>query len=55
MRDILLSKIKTKIDNIKKLSHENLISHICSSHRALNERQIDLTLIGILDRCYVIY
>ena len=28
MRDIFLSKIETKIDDIRKLSHENLISQL---------------------------
>ena len=28
MRDIFLSKIKTKIDDIRKFSHENLISQL---------------------------
>ena len=30
MRDIFLSKIETKIDDIRKLSHENLISQLIS-------------------------
>ena len=32
MRDIFLSKIETKIDDIKKLSHENLISQLVNSN-----------------------
>ena len=28
MRDILLSKIETEIDDIRKLSHENLVSQL---------------------------
>ena len=32
MRDIFLSKIETKIDDIRKLSHENLISKLMNSN-----------------------
>ena len=32
MRDIFLSKIETKIDEIRKLSHENLISQLMNSN-----------------------
>ena len=32
MRDIFLSKIETKIDDIRKLSHENLISQLMNSN-----------------------
>ena len=31
-RDIFLSKIETKIDDIRKLSHENLISQLMNSN-----------------------
>ena len=66
-RDIFLSKIETKIDDIRKLSHENLISQLINSNdyyvslrlmmfiSSCFERQIDLTLIGILDKCYDLY
>ena len=66
MKDTFLSKNETKIDDIRKLSRENLISQLVNSndyyasincvHVVLwNERQIDLTIIGILDKCYDIY
>ena len=41
MRDIFLSKIKTKIDDIRKLSHENLISQLINS----NDYYVNLRLI----------
>ena len=41
MRDIFLSKIETKIDDIRKLSHENLISQLMNS----NDYYVNLRLI----------
>ena len=70
MRDIFLSKIETKIDEIRKLSHENLTSQLMNSNDYyVNLRLImfisscfemrnkfsDLTLIGIFYKCYDIY
>ena len=67
MRDIFLSKIEAKIDDIRKLSHEKLIAKLinCNDYY-VNLRLImfisscfemrDLTLnIGILDKCYDLY
>ena len=66
-RETFLSKIETKVDDIRKLSHENLISQLINSNdyyvnlrlmmfiSSCFERQIDLTLIGILDKCYDLY
>ena len=69
MREIFLSKIETKIDDIRKISHENLISQLMNSndHYDVNlrltvfisscfeMREIDLTLFGIVDKCYDLY
>ena len=41
MGDIFLSKIETKIDEIRKLSHENLISQLMNS----NDYYVNLRLI----------
>ena len=62
MKDILFSKLETKVDDIRKLSHENLISQLMNSidyyvnlrlimfiSSRFEMREIDLTLIGILD------
>ena len=60
-----IDSIETKIDDVRKLSHENLISQLMKSNdyhvnwvhlTALwHERQIDLTLFATLDKCYDIY
>ena len=62
-------KVETKIDDIQKLSHENLISQLINSNfHYVNLRsivfipmsfeireKIDLTLFGVVDGCYDIY
>ena len=40
MRDIFFSKIETKIDDIRNLSHENLISELMNA----NDHYVDLRL-----------
>ena len=57
-----VNSIDTKIDDDQKLSHENLIPQLMNSNDYYvncvhlivlwNERQIDLALFGILDKCY---
>ena len=42
MRDIFFSKIETKIDDIRNLSHENLISELMNS----NDHYVDLRFIS---------
>ena len=48
MRDIFLSKIETKIDDIRKLSHENLISQLMNS----NDYYVNLRLIVFISSCF---
>ena len=48
MRDIFLSKIETKIDEIRKLSHENLISQLMNS----NDYYVNLRLIMFISSCF---
>ena len=48
MRDIFLSKIETKIDDIRKLSHENLISQLMNS----NDYYFNLRLIMSISSCF---
>ena len=48
MRDIFLSKIETKIDDIQKLSHENLISQLMNS----NDYYVNLWLIMFISSCF---
>ena len=64
-RDIFLSKIETKIDDIRKLSQENLKSQLKNSNdyyhfnlrltifisSCFEIKKIDLSLLGILDKC----
>ena len=66
IRDTFLSKTKAKkIDDIRKLSHENLISQLVTSNdyevnlrlivfisSCFEMRDIDSTDFGILDECY---
>ena len=49
MRDIFLSKIETKIDDIRKLSHENFISQLMSSN---DHYYINLRLIMFISSCF---
>ena len=48
MRDILLSKIETKIDDIRKLSHENLISQLMNS----DDFYVNLRSIMFISSCF---
>ena len=48
MRDIFLSKIETKIDDIRKLSHENLIPQLMNS----NDYYVNLRLIMFISSCF---
>ena len=48
MRDIFLSKIETKIDEIRKLSRENLISQLMNS----NDYYVNLRLIMFISSCF---
>ena len=48
MRDIFLSKIETKFDDIRKLSHENLISRPMNS----NDYYVNLRLILFMSSCF---
>ena len=48
MRDIFLSKTETKIDDIRKLSHENLISQLMNS----NDFYVNLRLIMFISSCF---
>ena len=48
MRDIFLSKIEAKIDEIRKLSHENLISQLMNS----NDYYVNLRLIMFISSCF---
>ena len=48
MRDIFLSEIETKIDEIQKLSHENLISQLMNS----NDYYVNLRLIMFISWCF---
>ena len=48
MRDIFLSKIETKIDDIRKLSHENLISRLINC----NDYYVYLRLIMFISSCF---
>ena len=48
MRDIFLSKTETKIDDIRKLSHENLISQLMNS----NDYYVNLRLIMFISSCF---
>ena len=48
MRDLFLSKIETKIDDIPKLSHENLISQLMNS----NDYYVNLRLIMFISSCF---
>ena len=48
MRDIFLSKIETKIDDIRKLSHENLISQLMNS----NDYYVNLRLTVFISSCF---
>ena len=48
MRDIFLSKIQTKIDDIRKLSHENLTSQLMNS----NDYNVNLGLIMFISSCF---
>ena len=48
MRDILLSKIETKIDDIRKLSHENLISQLMNS----DDFYVNLWSIMFISSCF---
>ena len=48
MRDIFLSKIETKIDDIRKLSHENLISQLMNS----NDYYVNLRLMMFTSSCF---
>ena len=48
MRDIFLSKIETKIDEIRKLSHENLISQLINS----NDYYVNLRLIMFISSSF---
>ena len=64
MTDMFLPKIETKVADIRKLSHENLILQLMNSNdhyvnlrlimsiSSCFETQIDLSLIGTLDKCY---
>ena len=47
-RDTFLSKIETKIDDIRKLSHENLISQLMNS----NDYYVNLRLIVFISSCF---
>ena len=47
IRDIFLSKIETKIDDIRKLSHENGISQLMNS----NDYYVNLRLIVFISTC----
>ena len=49
-RDIFLSKIETKFDDIRKLSHENLISKLMNS----NDYYVNLRLIMFISSCFEI-
>ena len=48
MRDIFLSKIETKIDDIRKLSYENLMSQLMNS----NDYYVDLRLTVFISSCF---
>ena len=48
MRDIFLSKIETKIDDIRKLSHENLISQLMNA----NDYYVNLRFIMFIASCF---
>ena len=48
MRDIFLSKIETHINDIRKLSHENLIAQLMNS----NDYYVDLRLIIFITSCF---
>ena len=48
MRDIFLSKIDTKIDDIRKLSQENLISQLMNS----NDYYVNLRLMMFISSCF---
>ena len=48
MRGIFLYKIETKIDDIRKLSHENLISQLMNS----NDYYVNLRLIVFISSCF---
>ena len=48
MRDVFLSKIETKIDDIRKLSHENVISQLMNS----NDYYVNLRLIVFISSCF---
>ena len=48
MRDIFLSKIETKMDDIRKLSHENLISQLMNS----NDYYVNLRLMMFISSCF---
>ena len=50
MRDIFLSKIETKIDDMRKLLHENLISQLMNS----NDYYVNLRLIMFISSCFEI-
>ena len=48
MRDIFLSKIETKIIDIRKSSHENLISQLMNS----NDYYVSFRLIIFISLCF---
>ena len=48
IREIFLSKIETKIDDIRKLSHKNLISQLMNS----NDLYVNLRLIVFISSCF---
>ena len=48
MRDIFLSKIETKIDDIRNLLHENLISQLMNS----NDYYVNLRLTRFISSCF---
>ena len=48
IRDIFLSKIETKIEDIRKLSRENLISQLMHS----NDHYVNLRLILFISLCF---
>ena len=48
MRDIFLSKIETKMDDIRKLSHENLTPQLMNS----NDYYVNLPLIVFIPACF---
>lgn len=48
MRDIFLSKIETKFDDIRKLLHENLMSHLMNS----NDYHVNVRSIVFISSCF---